>query len=116
VLLTRRKAHQSFPGYWEFPGGKVEKGEAPPQALEREIKEEIGCRIRVGTVAEVVRYAYPEFDLVMPVYEARILAGTPRPLEVAEVVWAPRRHLLRRKMPPADLPLARALARTQVPR
>jgi 8-oxo-dGTP diphosphatase len=116
VLLTRRKPHQSFPGHWEFPGGKVEKGESPTRALVREIQEEIGCRIQVGAVADVVLHAYPEFDLVMPVYRAKIVSGSPRPIEVAALAWVERRHLLRRKMPPADWPLAQALARTRVPR
>jgi 8-oxo-dGTP diphosphatase len=100
-----------FPLHWEFPGGKIEPNESPAQALRREIHEEIGCRIRVRDLAEVVYHSYPQFDLVMPVYWAEIISGEPRPVEVAKVAWVRKTQLLRRKLPPADLPLARALSR-----
>jgi 8-oxo-dGTP diphosphatase len=111
ILLTQRRADQMLPFYWEFPGGKVEANESPAQALRREIREEIGCRIKVEDLAEVVYHPYPQFDLVMPVYWAKIISGEPHPIEVAKVAWVRKIHLLRRKLPPADLPLARALSR-----
>ncbi|HEX7500202.1 MAG TPA: NUDIX domain-containing protein, partial [Polyangia bacterium] len=78
VLLSQRRADQAFGLCWEFPGGKVEPGEDLDAALVREIREELGCTIRVNEILDLVFHAYPDFDLIMPVYRARIVAGSPR--------------------------------------
>jgi 8-oxo-dGTP diphosphatase len=110
VLMSRRRADQPMPLLWEFPGGKVEPGEDPRAALAREVSEELGCELEVGRIHEVVFHAYPDFDLYMLVYEGRISAGTPRPVQVAEIAWVPLRDLPSLDLLPADYPLARALA------
>ena len=110
VLMSRRRPDQAMPNLWEFPGGKVEPGEAPTAALAREVREELGCDVEVGRIHDVVFHAYAEFDLYMLVYEAVIVAGTPRALQVAEVVWVELQHLPALDLLPADYPLARALA------
>lgn len=110
VLLSQRRADQSLPLCWEFPGGKVEPGEAPEAALVREIREELGCEVHVGPIFEVVFHAYEAFDLYMLVYECAITAGAPTPRQVAAVEWVPRRAIPERDLPPADYPLARRLA------
>jgi 8-oxo-dGTP diphosphatase len=110
VLMSKRRADQAMPNLWEFPGGKVEPGEAPTMALAREVREELGCEIEVGRVHEVVFHAYADFDLYMLVYEAVVVSGTPRALEVAEVAWVEAARLPALDLLPADYPLARQLA------
>ena len=110
VLVSRRRPDQSMPLLWEFPGGKVETGEDPRQALEREVREELGCAVSVGRIHEVVFHAYPDFDLCMLVYPCEIVEGLPRPVEVAEVAWVEVARLPSLDLLPADYPLARALA------
>ena len=110
ILLTQRRPDQPMPLLWEFPGGKVEPGEAPEAALVREIAEELGCPARVGRIDEVVFHAYPEFDLYMLVY-ACVLDGEPRPVEVAQLAWVAPPDLGRYPVLPADVALVERLAR-----
>ena len=110
VLVAQRRADQSQPLVWEFPGGKVEPGESPSQALVREIQEELACSIEVGAVVDVVFFAYDAFDLIMPVYRATIRAGVPVARQVATVAWVARAELASLAFTPADVPLARRLA------
>jgi 8-oxo-dGTP diphosphatase len=110
VLLSQRRADQSFPLAWEFPGGKVEPGEALASALVREIREELGCTIRVEEILDLVYHVYPDFDLIMPVYRASIVRGRPCARQVASIAWVPRSRLAELNMPPADVPLAKKLS------
>jgi 8-oxo-dGTP diphosphatase len=112
VLMSRRRPDQSLPGCWEFPGGKVEPGEAPVAALVREIEEELGCVVEVGAIEEVVFHAYDGFDLLMLVYRCAIARGEPRPVQVADVRWFTPADIPALPLPPADLPLAARLARS----
>jgi 8-oxo-dGTP diphosphatase len=111
VLMSRRRHDQPMPNLWEFPGGKVEPGEHPEQALAREVREELGCALEIGPIREVVFHPYAEFDLYMLVYEGRIGEGEARPVQVAEVAWVPAAQLPDLDLLPADYPLAHKLAR-----
>jgi 8-oxo-dGTP diphosphatase len=111
VLITQRRADQSLPLQWEFPGGKVEPGEAPVVALARELAEEVGIAVAVGKIWEVLFHAYPEFDLVMLVYGCTLVSGEPRPVEVADVAWAEPAELPGRDILLADRPLVERLLR-----
>jgi len=105
VLITQRRADQALALQWEFPGGKVEPGEAPAAALARELREEIGVTVEVGRIWDVLFHAYEAFDLVMLVYACRLVEGEPRAVEVADLAWAKPGELARWDILPADRPL-----------
>lgn len=115
VLITQRRADQSLPLQWEFPGGKVEPGEAPVAALVRELREEIGVEVAVGRIWDVLFHAYPAFDLVMLVYACRIVDGEPRTVEVADLRWLPPGELPSWDILPADRPLVQRLVDEGLP-
>lgn len=110
ILVSRRRADQVMPLFWEFPGGKVEPGEAPAAALAREVTEELGCQVEVGRIEEVVFHAYDGFDLVMLVYACRLISGVPTAVGVGEIAWVTPSELPQLDLLPADLPLAHRLA------
>ena len=115
ILITQRRADQELPLQWEFPGGKVEPGEAPVAALVRELGEEIGVTVEVGRIWDVLFHAYPAFDLVMLVYVCRIVDGVPRPVEVAAVAWVAPLDLARWDILPADRPIVDRLRVENLP-
>lgn len=115
VLITQRRADQSLPLQWEFPGGKVEPGEAPVAALVRELREEIGVEVAVGRIWDVLFHAYPAFDLVMLVYACRIVDGEPRTVEVADLRWVLPGELPSWDILPADRPLVQRLVDEGLP-
>jgi len=114
ILITQRRPEQALGGKWEFPGGKVEPGEAPVAALARELREELGVAAEVGRIWDVLFHAYPEFDLVMLVYVCRI-NGAPRAIEVADLAWVAVRDLAAWDILPADRPLVERLRVEGVP-
>lgn len=105
VLLSQRKAGSHLAGAWEFPGGKVEPGEDPREALCRELREEIGVEVEVGDAVEVTFHRYPGKDVLLLFFEATLRAGSaePRALDVAAVRWAEAGELRDELFPPADV-------------
>lgn len=118
VLIAQRPEGKSLAGLWEFPGGKVEPGEAPTAALARELTEELGIEVLVGRIWDVLFHAYPAFDLVMLVYACRLAPGSPAPraVEVADLVWMEPRALPGgHDILPADRPLVERLVAEGAP-
>lgn len=94
-------------GLWEFPGGKLEAGERPEDALIRELREELSITVKEACLAPFTfaSHAYPEFHLLMPLYLCRRWEGTVTALEHSALKWVKPRDLPNYPMPDADLPL-----------
>jgi 8-oxo-dGTP diphosphatase len=107
VLISRRKDGAHLAGAWEFPGGKVEPGEDPREALRRELEEELGIWVRVGEIQDVTFHAYEDAGkaVLLLFFEATRVEGSPEPraLDVAEFRWATASELEVHEFPPADL-------------
>ncbi|MDC7726395.1 (deoxy)nucleoside triphosphate pyrophosphohydrolase [Bacillus cereus] len=109
VLCALRSPTMSLPNYWEFPGGKINAGEDPRNALVREVKEELDCTIIVGGKVEEVEYEYDNIIVHLITYKSIIVSGIPRALEHAELKWISIKNLKCLKWAPADIPTVRAL-------
>ena len=107
VLIARRPQGKSMAGLWEFPGGKVDAGETPEQALIRELREELDIEICDTCIAPFTfaSYTYEAFHLLMPLYLCRSWEGEILPRENQEIAWVRAMRLADYPMPPADLPL-----------
>ena len=107
VLLSQRPSGKSMAGLWEFPGGKVENGEVPEEALIRELKEELGIDTWSSCLAPLsfASYSYEDFHLLMPVFVCRKWVGSPAPMECQALKWVNRDKLKDYPMPPADIPM-----------
>ena len=107
VLIAQRPSGKAMAGLWEFPGGKMEAGERPEQALIRELQEELAITVREPCLAPFTfaSHTYPDFQLLMPLYLCRRWEGSPVAREHSALKWVRPRDLSQYPMPPADLPL-----------
>jgi 8-oxo-dGTP diphosphatase len=107
VLIAQRPAGRPMAGLWEFPGGKVEAGERPEDALMRELREELGIVVDETCLAPLAfaSHSYPDFHLLMPLYVCRRWQGTVTALEGQKLGWVRPNRLRDYPMPPADEPL-----------
>ena len=111
VLLAQRPKGKALEGLWEFPGGKVDAGEGPEDALIRELNEELGIAVKADCLAPLTfaSHAYPDFHLLMPLYVCRRWQGMVTPLEGQRLTWVRPSRLDEYPMPPADKPLVAML-------
>ncbi|MEM9332692.1 MAG: (deoxy)nucleoside triphosphate pyrophosphohydrolase, partial [Pseudomonadota bacterium] len=107
ILLAQRPEGKSMAGLWEFPGGKIEDGETPEEALIRELEEELGVKTWESCLAPLcfASHAYETFHLLMPLFVCRKWEGFPTPKENQTLKWVRANQLREYPMPPADDPL-----------
>ncbi len=104
-IFATARGYGEYKGWWEFPGGKIEEGETPQQALVREIQEELAVVIDVGEFIRTIEYDYPSFHLSMDCFWATVKEGEIIPLEAEDVKWLNKDELYNVKWLPADLVL-----------
>ena len=107
VLLTQRPEGKSMAGLWEFPGGKIEDGETPEQALIRELHEELGISTWSSCLAPLTfaSHTYEDFHILMPLFACRKWEGIPHGKEGQNLKWVRPNQLKDYPMPPADEPI-----------
>jgi 8-oxo-dGTP diphosphatase len=107
MLIAQRPPGKAMAGLWEFPGGKVEAGERPEEALIREMREELGIAVREPCLAPFTfaSHSYADFQLLMPLYVCRRWEGSVTAREHSALAWVRPRDLTGYAMPPADVPL-----------
>lgn len=112
IFVTQR-GYGEFAGGWEFPGGKIEEGETPQEALIREIKEELDADILVGDLIDVVEYDYPNFHLSMNCYWCELKSEHVELKEHEDVKWLVREELTTVDWLPADITLVKKIVQSR---
>ncbi len=112
ILCALRSTQMSLGNYWEFPGGKVEPSETLAQTIEREIQEELGCRVRFVEVFRKNLHEYDTFNVELHGVKCQLIQGLPQAKEHAALLWLKRENLLSLQWAPADLPIVEALLQT----
>ena len=109
ILIDRRRQEGVMGGLWEFPGGKIEPGETLEQCIKREIYEELGINIEVGSHLITIDHTYIHLRVTLTVHHCRHLAGVPQPLECDEVRWVSLDELDQFAFPEANTQIITAL-------
>jgi 8-oxo-dGTP diphosphatase len=111
ILCAQRGTEQSLPLLWEFPGGKIEKGEKPEEALKREIQEEMHCSIEIGEKIEHTVHEY-DFGIVhLTTYHCKLIEAEPVLTEHSAIKWLSPDELHTLEWAPADIPAIKKIAK-----
>ena len=110
-IFATARGYGEYKGWWEFPGGKIEAGEKPEEALVREIHEELDTEIRVGELIDTIEYDYPTFHLSMDCFWAEVVAGRLVLKEAEDARWLTRETLESVQWLPADQTIIDAVYR-----
>jgi 8-oxo-dGTP diphosphatase len=107
VLIAQRPEGKQLAGLWEFPGGKIEPGETPEEAVVRELDEELGIETKAACLAPLTfaSHSYGSFHLLMPLFVCRRFWGTPMAKEHQTLKWVRPKQMRDYPMPEADIPL-----------
>ena len=105
IIFATQRGYGEFKDGWEFPGGKIEAGETPQEALKREIMEELDTEIKVGALIDTIEYDYPNFHLSMDCFWCEVIHGELILKEAEDAKWLTKEHLADVKWLPADVTL-----------
>ena len=103
IIFSTQRGYGEFKDGWEFPGGKIEAGETPQEALKREIMEELDTEVKVGTLIDTIEYDYPNFHLSMDCFWCEIVSGELKLKEHDNAKWLTKEHLDEVEWLPADV-------------
>lgn len=109
IIFATQRGYGDFKGGWEFPGGKIEEGETPQEALKREIMEELDTEIKVGELIDTVEYDYPTFHLSMDCFWCEIIKGDLVLKEHEAARWLTNEQLDEVEWLPADIAVVRKI-------
>ena len=110
IMLCQRRPGDRLALKWEFPGGKLESGESPQQALERELREELAIETRTGRIFDVHHEISVDREILVMFFRSELISGEPQTIECNAVHWVDPARLTEYDLAPADMEVAKLLA------